>query len=352
MGGNAMSTIAPNDPNIVYSPYNWKIGSAEAKTICGGAYLRVTFDGNPASVSAAFDVTNQPATGKSRVVFRIDDNAWQEAAVAATVTVAPPIVTAWTTHTFEMVVISTSEAVSRWNAPQATAVQFLGLTGDVTLTTRATRKRDLFGLTFGDSITEGIRTKGISVDPRQGIGYPLGDLLGAEIGVVGFAGTGISDPGNADVPKFPDSLPYLWSGEPRNIATRAPDFVVGHVGTNDTPWSDAQVTADTTTLVNWLLANTPQTCAIVILPNWLQRKAAAISAGISASSSPSRVTLVDTTGWWNAADSSDGLHPYGYANTTDMAPRLATIVRAAIAARTAPAPAFYRKSGGSAVPVY
>lgn len=40
----------------------------------------------------------------------------------------------------------------------------------------------------------------------------------------------------------------------------------------------------------------------------------------------SKVSFGDTTGFFNASDSSDSLHPYGYANLSFIAPKMASLV--------------------------
>lgn len=348
-----MSTIVPADANLIYSPYTWLVSGGVAKTINSGAYLRVAFTGTPATLAATFDVTNQPAA-KSRVGFRVDGGSWQDFDIAASLSLTLPTGNTWGSHTVEMIVIATTEGANRWAAPQNTAVVFTGLTADVAVATRPIRTRGVFGLAVGDSITEGVRTLNATSptdpfrnDSRKAWSHPLGELLGAEIGVVGFGATGIAGGGSGGVPAFQSSAPYLWSGQARDLVSpRKPDFIAAHIGTNDSGATDAAVTAGTTGLLNYWIGAT--TAPIIVFPGWLQTKAAAILAGIAACSDPSRVTYVDTTGWWNSADSSDGLHPYGYINTTQLAPRAADAIRPLI---NRPAVAYYRNAVGAAVPL-
>lgn len=351
-----MSTIAPNDANIVYSPYNWDVTAGAAKTINAGAYIRMTFTGTPGSLAATFDITNM-VTPASRVGIRIDGGASQDVDIAASIPIEIPTENTWGSHTIEIVVIATTEARPRWLSPQGPAVIFTGLTADTTIATRLQRPRSIYGMAVGDSITEGVRTLNMNAardtdrnDSRLAYAYPLGDMLGAEIGVVGFGGVGISKPGSGGVPEFRESAPYLWDGKARDLATpRAPDFIIAHIGTNDPASLDADVVADTTALLNGWIAATAAT-PIIVLPGWLQRKATQIQQGIDACSDPSRVHYVDTTGWWNTADSADGLHPYGYINTSDLSQRVASTVKLLIG--DAFTPVVFRKDGtGNAVPI-
>jgi lysophospholipase L1-like esterase len=347
VGEDGMTTIAPNDPNILYSPYTWLVTAQMAKTINAGAYLRVAFTGTPGTLTATFDVS--AGNYSPRVAIRYDGGPWQETQVAGssvpialtqTIPADANLFNTWGTHVVEIMMIASSEGVDRW-ASQLNALKFTGLVADVAVATKPVRARPLYGFLIGDSIAEGVRALNVTAtgdqrrnDNRLAWTGPLRELLGAEIGVAGFGGVGVAGSGSGGVPQFSDSVPYLWSGQPRNLAVpQAPDFVVAHIGTNDGSKTDAAVTAGATALMNYLIANTPKKTAILVLPGWLQTKAAAIQAGIAASLNPGRVQFVDTTGWWNAADSADGLHPYGYSNVTDLAPRLAAIIRSAVVAK-------------------
>lgn len=360
-----MTTIVPNDSNIAYSPYTWLVTAQMAKTINAGAYLRVAFTGTPTTLTATFDVS--AGNYSPRVAIRYDGGPWQESQVAGTsVSIAlaltspadPNIYDTWGTHVVEIMLIASSEGVDRW-ASQLNALKFTGLVADVPVATQPIRRRPLYGFLIGDSIAEGVRVLNITAggdqrrnDNRLAWTGPLRDLLGAEIGVAGFGGVAVAGPGSGGVPQFSDNVPYLWSGQPRDLTSpQAPDFVVAHIGTNDSAKTDAAVTAGATALMNYLIANTPPRTVILVLAGWLQTKMVAIRAGIAASSAPDRIQFVDTTGWWSAADSGDGLHPYGYANVTDLAPRLAAVIHAALVGKSsATGTVFYRDGTGQWVP--
>lgn len=352
-----MSVIAPHDSSIVYSPYNWDVTAERARTITPGAYLRMTIDGSPTTLAATFNVANN-APSTVRVAFRVDGTDWTEHDLAATIPLTLPPANTWPTRVVEMVFIAQSLTVERWAFPGQSALEFTGITADTTVRLRTTRRRRFNGLAIGDSITQGVRNKTntlypgyLNDDSRMGWAYPLGDLLGCEIGVVGYAGVGISRSGSGSVPKFSDSVPYLWEGKPRKYLDPVePDFIAAHLGTNDATSTDAAVTADTAALLNGLLAATSKT-PIIVFPGWMQRKAVAIRAGIAACSNPSRVSYVDTTGWWNPADAPDGLHPYGYVHLTDLAPRAAAAIAEVMRPGSQAATVFRRDAAGNAVPI-
>jgi len=352
-----MTTIAPNDANIVYSPYNWLVSPTSAKTANAGAYIRATITGAPVTLSATFDVSNMNAD-PSHIGIRVDGGSWTITPAAASLPITIPADNTWGTHYIEIVMVSARTGGTRWAAPQDTAVVFTGLTSPQTITTRTARAKPIYGLIVGDSITEGIKTRtgttGVAASGNSLLAWasPLGEMLGAEIGVVGWSGQGIVNGGGGGVPNFANAIPYLWDGQPRTLTTpKAPDFVACHIGTNDGAQTDAAVTTGARDMLNYILANTPATTPVIVFPGWLQTKKTAITAGIAASSAPTRITLVDTTGWWNTADASDALHPYGYINLSDLAPRAAAAIRAKLSGVTVAANVYRRSVSGEAVPV-
>lgn len=356
-----MTTINATDPNVLYSPYTWQVSGSCAKTIDAGAYLTVTFDGTPGTLAALFDTSITP-TNPGRVGFRVDGGPWQDAPIAASIPLALDPGLTWGTHTVEMVFYAHSQVADRWNT-QITACRFVGISADTTITSQPTRPRSLYGLLVGDSITEGIMTRNLDLagneterfDARLAWAWPLRDLLGAEVGVVGFGGVGLTRVGNGNVPRIPDSAPYLWNAVARNLSIpKAPDFIAMNAGTNDTAATDAEVTAETTRTLDAWLTTTPDTTKLFVIGNWLQRKITAIKAGIAASATPARIVYVDTAGWWNTADASDGVHPYGYVNITDLAPRLAAVMRPEIEGTggvVVEPNVFYRDASGAAIPL-
>lgn len=329
-----MSTINANDSNIKYSPYNWNVDSNGSKTICAGAYLFIEFSGTITTLSASFNTSNL-SSPFPKVAFKIDGGIWQDYVVTSTINLTIPTNNTWNKHTVEMVVISTSELVNRWNSPCNTAIIFTGITSDTSISSIPTKNKTLYGLAFGDSITEGVRTLNKTAtndtdrnDSRLAWAYPLSNILGSELGVVGFGGTGIVSGGSGSVPRFCDNIPYLYSGQIRNFSTpQYPDFIVGNIGTNDGGASDSDVFTYSLLLINYLLTNTPSSTKIFIYAGWLQTKFNQIKQACLTCNNPARVTFIDTSGWWSTSDSSDSLHPYGYVNISNLSYKIAEVIR-------------------------
>ena len=328
-------TIAPNNANIIYSPYNWNRTAARALTINPGAYFRVALVGAPTSIAMTFDMSN---IGEElpQIKWRIDGGAWAFADMAASIPVTVPTDNAWGKHVLEMVVMTTAAVGSRWNSPWPNGVKFTGLVCSDGTTTAAMTRRPLHGLIFGDSITEGHRTlKNQTVTTFNNKTYSdatvtwswlLGDAIGAEIGVVGFASQGYTTQGGGFVPVFPDTWDFIYSGAARPVSDPvAPDFIIINHGRND-PLNGSPQAAITATL-NEMLAAYPATTKIIMLEafegNWGDAH-----ASIVASINNPRLVFVPTEGWVSmATDALDGVHPTGYAGLTQLAPRTAAAVR-------------------------
>lgn len=321
--------IPANDANIVYSPYTWHKNSTRALTIDAGAYFRTLIQGSATALKLRFDISTLVAPFP-QILYRVDDGPWTKATVAATVTMSIPATNAWTKHLVEVVVKSTTESQNRWSAA-ATAVKLTGIeVAPSTCTTVAIEQRTLNVLCFGDSITEGVRALNNSStddtdknDATQGYAYRLGELLGAEVGVVGFGGLGFNATGSGSVPVLSSSWNLLYTGQARDVATTPPDLIVINLATNDS----SSVTAAATTALNAMLAATPSATQIAVMRPFNGNRASELQAAIAACTTPDRVTYIDTTGWFDSADASDSLHPYGYTHVATLGPLLAEAVR-------------------------
>ncbi|GAA3399427.1 LamG-like jellyroll fold domain-containing protein [Pseudarthrobacter polychromogenes] len=343
----ATVVFAPNNASLVYSPENWDVSSVRAKTINPGAYLRFAVAGSPAKVKLTFDMAGV-SSPLPILKYRVDDGGWQRATLASEVILTLPTTNAWPEHTVELVVMSTSEFVPRWS-PQNAHVSLTGVeaTGETAASLKATSKASKVALVFGDSIVEGYKnllnvTTPDGSDSSVGWAYQLGGLLGAEVGCVGFGGTGWTVSGQGGVPKLASSYTSLWSGQARPF-TVVPDIIIISLGHNDGSTDVPAVTTEAATVINGLLAATPITTQIVVLRPFSGRQAAPLQAAVSAAGS-ARVRYVDTAGWWTAGDALDGVHPTGYSSTRTLAPKVAEAVRNVTDRRE------YINVGGVAVP--
>ena len=229
--------IAPNDPALYFSPFNWQVAAAAASTINAGAYFKCIFQGGWANLT--FDVS-QMVSPPSQIYVQIDNGPQTPFLVASTVSLAAPSNLThgdvpW--HTLQVLVKSTTETRNRWSpAVPSTRVVFTGLTASAVAPWFPAPRSVLI---YGDSITEGVLTLGGSQhfdtdhnDASVVYSHALGPLLGAEMGIVGFGATGLSRGGSGGVPALGVSWNQLWDGVPRSFSPQ-PDLVVFNEGTND-----------------------------------------------------------------------------------------------------------------------
>jgi hypothetical protein len=324
-GQLATNLITMDNAAVLYSPFNWGVSARSAKTINAGAYFKVLFGGT--SCRLATDTSsNQPPY--SQFWARVDGAPFTQYTLA----VNNPVFTVATNlvkrkHLLEVVVKSTSETIDRWTR-QRTAVVFTGLLLDSGATVSAPASKPFNILIYGDSITEGVRVNGYNGiandtdrnDALQVYSWLLSQQLPAEVGVVGFGATGITTGGSGSVPMLGNSCAWLWAGQPRSFSDPQPDLILYNEGTND----GSSITAGMVAVVRALLQAAPNARQMLLLP-FNGSHAAELKSVVTTVANP-KVSFGDTKGFFNAADSSDGLHPYGYANLAFIAPKLATLV--------------------------
>ena len=337
-------TFAPNSAGFLYpvpgsagSQGNWFVTPTAAKSINAGAYVRALIGG---SATCRVGLNIGTATPYSEVEARLDGGPWQvytpTVSGIQTWTLTMPPVTTSTTHLLEIVVKSTTETQDRWNT-QSTAVQFLGVLLDAGATLVAPQRRKYLVYVFGDSITEGVRTNGFTGiandtdrnDAAVDYSYRLGELLNAEVVVVGFGGSGVTRGGSGNVAALTSSYGLLWAGQARAFAS-VPDLVVYNEGANETTATLAVETTAFTTVIGGIGYGSATTYAglsgtrhLILRPfNGAQ---AANLPSVAASFGSPNVVYGDTTGLWASTDASDNLHPYAYAHLGNLAPGVAAL---------------------------
>lgn len=334
------TVIASNNASIVYSPYNWQVLPGAATTWNPGAYFRTLFTG--ASCALNFDVSANVAP-LSQIWWRVDNGPWTQAAVAATIACAIPSITTGNAdvpyHRLEVIVkgMNSPAGLNRWVPPTTVEVRFTGLTLASGGAVLAPGKAALNILIYGDSITEGIRTLGETLgtpDVNDALfSWPtrLGELLGAEVGVVGFGGTGYGVT-YGSVPVFPSSYALIASGVARTFAP-APDLVVINHGTND---GTNNIQAAAIQALNGILAVV--SCKIAVLnPLPSATDNAYLVAAAAATNAPARSVFVSTAGFFDKTKGADGLqlHPSGPNATQLIAPKVAAALRPLLPGATA-----------------
>jgi len=226
--------------------------------------------------------------------------------------------------------------------PSNTDINFTGITLDPAASVKAPRKYPKNILLYGDSIQEGVRTLGESAandtDQNDGMfvwAYALGEMLGAEIGNIGFGGAGYTVIGSGNVPPLPISYNLIYQGASRKFLP-VPDLVVSNHGTND---GSANTTSACITFVNGLISTMPRVPVVLLEPFPSAQggqQEPFLRACQKAASNPSHVFFVSTAGFFNPTYGADDLnvHPSGPNSTHLIAPQVAVVLMPILAERS------------------
>jgi lysophospholipase L1-like esterase len=333
-GQGAPTVVAPNSAAILYSPYNWVVTGTSATTINSGAYFRTIFSGTSAALLT--NTVNNEAP-YSELWARVDGDAWQELTLSSGSPILPVASGLQSrNHLLEVIVKSTSETIPRWGPNSATMVTITGIQLDLGSTAEAPLSRTKHILIYGDSITEGVRTVNATAindtdrnDVLSDYAYALANAVDAEVGIVAFGETGVTVGGSGGAPALPSSYNFVYSGAPRTFSP-APDLVIYNEGTNDS----GSITPGLETVVDGIIAHAPNSKHLILVP-FNQTHISDIQSTVTAIGS-ANVSYQGTSGWFNTADSSDGMHPYGYSHLGFIAPQLFPAVEHLLYAGTGP----------------
>jgi lysophospholipase L1-like esterase len=187
---------------------------------------------------------------------------------------------------------------------------------------------------LGDSITEGVLVHpprpGKETWPWRGDGRlaysaQTAMRLDAEWRQVGFGRLGVTIEGNGGVPVAPDSFNWFYADCPRD--KWQPDLVVVNQGTNDGGRPSDVFRPAYARYLEVIRAAYPRAWIAAMRPfggyhadDVLSEVTARNSAG------DRRVFYVDTTGWLDKADYTDGVHP-NVQGSAKAADRLAEVLR-------------------------
>jgi len=319
--GGPEINVLPNDSALIYSPYNWKVEVSQAKTINTGAYIRTIIDG--ASMVLAFDTTG--LTGDYPwIAVRVDGRTISRYQVSDFVIVNLPS-NDTSKHYIEIYFDAINRTSNRWEGIEVACIfKGIGLDGG-SAEKPAERSNKL--LVYGDSITEGVKTfdgavSVLSNSAIQSWALKVGEQLNAEVGLVGFGSQGFNSSGIGGVPNFAGAYDELWNGEPRDFSD-PPNLCLWLMGTND---GTNNVTANGLAAINGQLSAMAGTKFVLLRPLIDNSQEVNLQTIASTCDDPSRVRYQTTDGFWALSESSDNLHPYGWACQAKIAPNITNVV--------------------------
>ena len=314
--------IIYNDDKIIYSPYTWTGARTGMQTINAGAYFKFLMSGNEATLY--FD-TDGLLGDKPELLIMFDGVVSDRVILSSTVTITAPSYIQTNKHVVQVFVDAIADtSTNRWTPDTFVNLKGLVLSGNGLLhDLNPLRYKLLF---FGDSITEGAYALSYRSDiaGKSALGcYPLtvGKLLNAEVGSVGFGGTGLSK-GNGGVPSFGSAYGFLWGEQARDFSEN-PDLCVWLIGEND---GIKDIVPAGLRAINAMLQLMPNT-KFLLLRTLSGDQAANMQTIAETCDDTSRVFYRDTEGFFDPANASDGQHPYAYEHITSIAQGISGLAR-------------------------
>ena len=297
--------IDHTDPNIFYGPYSWWVDGDGHHPCDWGSYLRFRVKGTTT-------LTIPVPSGSSGGAYSVDHRNITEYNSTVTITGLTG-----DSHFVEIV-----------SADQGMRFTGIGVDNGAELVPVATS--EVWGLSFGDSITRGFVNDDLQSESRcYGSGYThaLRSALGAEVGFIaqnsrtytsavteGYAfdadGWQLQRPGHTDLIDM----------------TRPPDFVTTMV------YADATMASTVIDTIENILDTLPNTKVFILRHVALESSRHAAADGIEptmlalAATHP-RVHYIDTEGWLSADDLPDEIHPSRDAHWAVLGPHLANAIR-------------------------
>ncbi|HVR63869.1 MAG TPA: GDSL-type esterase/lipase family protein, partial [Polyangia bacterium] len=280
-----------------------------AITVYSGAHVTARFSGTGISARLDLSHSQSPVT---TVEWQIDGGAWMEADVKATM----PLATGLPAGMHDVVFMGRGmeELFNRWNPPVVASLNFIGFDVQGGALVPAPRPQRLKIEFVGDSITEGVRVvMNNATDPWHTNGrlaYPCltAAALGAEWRQIGFGHQGLLQAGHGNVPAAADTFDWVYATVPRDGWVA--DVVVLNHGTNDRDATPAAFSPEFARYLGIVRKGYPNAKIFVLRPFGGYREAeiaAEVAARVAAGDA--QMFYVDTTGWLDATDYTEGLHP-------------------------------------------
>jgi lysophospholipase L1-like esterase len=203
----------------------------------------------------------------------------------------------------------------RWFPPLHSAVVFQGFELDSGAKIEPTPLSTRLPLLefFGDSITqgEGLLQPGGAVTSSDGLAtyaWIAGEELGTIHAQVAFGGQGVIRNASGEVPPAVLSFAWNFAGSPADFS-RTPDFIVINEGTNDQPYPANEFIEAYLGFLREVRKHCPQTQIFALRPFHGDRfHGDDVAEAVRRMADP-RILYVDTTGWLDENDYTDGAHP-------------------------------------------
>lgn len=306
----AAAIARPDDRNLHFIGH-WDLSNAtrQAVTVNSGSRILCDFVGE--SVTGLFGT--QGITSPAQIYVRIDGGKLVRFNVDSTaINFAHGLASG--RHTFELDVKDVDERVNRWIPPMQAALVFKGLQlspgGHLVKSPLPGKVRMEF---YGDSITQGVRIDSMAIGPDGSDGtkdyaFLVALAFHAVHNQVGFGRQGIIRTGNGNVPPAPDSFGWNYQDSPADPAF-VPQVVVVNEGTNDGNYKSAEFEPAYRGYIALIRRRDPKATILCLRP-FGGFHADDIQQAVCDLGNP-KIIYLDTTGWLDKGDYTDGVHPNG-----------------------------------------
>lgn len=306
----AGTVIEPDDPSLRYIGHWDRTHLAEeAITVNSGSRIIASFTGH--HLSGLF--STQGITNPAQIYISIDHAKPLLFALDSAVKNFTPQRLTGGKHTLEVAVKDVDERADRWVPPLASAAIFKGFILDrgarmLAPSQPLSKLRIEF---YGDSITQGVRALSMAAGPEgsdatKDYAFLTGTVFGGNFNQIGFGRQGIIRTGNGDVPPAAQSFGWNFQGSRADPAF-VPELVTVNQGTNDQSYPSSQFEPAYRSYIQEIRAAYPKAYLLCMRPfgGFHEND---IRAAVK-SLHDARILYVDTTGWLEKSDFTDGIHP-------------------------------------------
>jgi lysophospholipase L1-like esterase len=305
--------IPANDPRIAYVG-RWgaiqRAGETHMATINSSSQIYLNFTGT--HVAGLFDLKDIEYL--EQIDVKVDDGDWALFTVDQPRIEFSPGGLPQGHHHLEIAVKAIDGNGDRWLPPFRSAIVFSGFELDSTATveSRSPQGQKPFIEFLGDSITqgEGVLNYGgpvINSDALATYAWLAGEALGTTHVQIAFGGSGVIRSGSGNVPPAPLSFAWNFAGSPADFSV-APDFMLINLGTND-QYSPGEFVPAYTKLLHEIRRHCPRTVIFAMRPFHGESYHGDDVANIVKMMDDPRIIYIDSTGWMDAGDFTDGAHP-------------------------------------------
>ena len=305
--------IPANDPRIAFVGHWGSIRRGDQismATINSSSQIHLNFTGT--HVAGLFDLKDIEYLGQIDV--KVDDGDWTLYTVDQSRIEFFPKGLPVGLHHLEIAVKAIDGNGDRWLPPLRSAIVFSGfeLDSNGKAEPRSPEGQKPLIEFLGDSITqgEGILHNGgevINSDALSTYAWITGEALGTTHVQIAFGGSGVIRSGSGNVPPAPLSFAWNFGGSPADFSV-VPDFILINLGTNDQYSTDEFVPAYMK-LLREILRHYPQTTIFAMRPFHGNSFHGDDIANIVKTMNDPRIIYIDSTGWMDAGDFTDGAHP-------------------------------------------